>query len=286
MKKLLAAILLLALSWNATAAISYKQGAVSAENYGGTTSTASFGTLPSSGDSVLVAVAYRDTVAPSITDNQTGNTYTAVQTLLWSGQVSVSIFWCPSITSPTGTFTVTSTSAAMEWLTIADVSGLSASTDNGNAADSGGPISTYTITAAGANTNANDFVFAILSINSNSGTFGLVVPSTGYTQISNTDGNNYPVEVAYKIVSAIETSSADWSWTTASTNGAIAAIETFKAAGSASCSNTGYTQAGTYVVPTPSSTVVYRQDGNFGTVPCSGSGASNSYYQHGTFGVN
>lgn len=118
----------------------------------------SFGSLPSTGNAVIVAFqGYQSGITLSsnaVTDNQ-GNTYTRATAWVQSSDYGVGIYHCLNVTGSTGTFTVTltggGTGVCQGILTVLEFSGLSsfdgaASTGSGL----GSPTVTYAVVGSGA----------------------------------------------------------------------------------------------------------------------------------------
>jgi beta-lactam-binding protein with PASTA domain len=195
--------------------------------------------LPAAGNSVIAVLACRNPVAVSVADNQTGNTYaTAIANKDSADGCTASILWLPAVVGHSGTFTVTATLtgvAAPSVLTLLEVSGLSALDQTGSAISSGlNTITTLSATAGAANSQANDFVIACLStgyqpVGSPTGTSS--TPASGYTSAYFADpaSTQGVISVGYKFVTAVETSAAAWTCTTA-WHGACAALATFTVA--------------------------------------------------------
>lgn len=179
-----------------------------------------FSGTPSVGNAVIVTIGCFGSSAgssiTSVTDNQTGNTYS--QRVVGSNALHTNsfVYSCDSLVGASGTFTVTVNFASSNFGTAAaiEVSGLLASpfdqtgTNSSTSSQGGG-----TITASGANTNATAFIVAAVCENVNSTTAGIVTPS-GYTAIvTEQDGtNNGAMQGVYKLVSSTETSSVVWTW--------------------------------------------------------------------------
>jgi hypothetical protein len=196
----------------------------------------SFASLPSPGNSVIVIWSLQSSVAlTGVADNQSGNTYVsvAVETSA-ANNVDSEIWWLPSISGSSGTFTVTGTigTAHQISITIVEVAGL-AGTDKTGLQGAENNTDTLTVTASGANTNANDLVVVNLSSGYTTTASGITAPTTGYTSINTVNGSNPNyngvVQTSYKIVSAVETSSATWTATTAF-NGVAGTLATFNGA--------------------------------------------------------
>jgi hypothetical protein len=217
------------------AAIAVVQSA--SANNGGASSTAlsvSFASPPTPGNAVIVIWSSRELASvTALADNQAGNTYSSVVVETSSANgVDSEIWWEPAVVGSSGTFTVTGTaSATAEFvITIVEVSGLTG-VDKTKAQGAENDTETLTATAAAANTNANDLVIANMATGFTNTAIGISSPAnTGYTSLSLIPGTgSYEgvVQTSFKIVSAIETSSANWTSTTAF-NGAAGTLATFR----------------------------------------------------------
>jgi hypothetical protein len=208
--------------------------------FGGATGTASFATLPAAGNAVIVKIGLPANPGniSSISDNQTGNTYTLVTGLNNVGSAADYIYWCSSIGTPSGTFTVSvTTSSGSPQVAIMEVSGLSGAVDV--ASDSSNTaLTSFTMTNSSVNANANDLVVAGISLGTAFGATATSLttpPTSSYTVLMFVDGatSGAPdngTSAGYKIVSALETSAASWSWTAGDSNPSVATIATFKGA--------------------------------------------------------
>jgi hypothetical protein len=190
---------------------------------------------------VLVAVALNNNFSPgnvtSVTDNQTGNTFSLIQrnNSFDSNHGSVELWGCPSLSSASGTYTVSVAWAGTQGckLAILEAAGTTGSLDQ--VGTNQGSVTSLTTTAGGANTSANELVIAIIGVCNYNPTAALSNPaSSGYTEWAfdngNSDTDGTPSDYSYKIVSSIETSSASWSWTGATSAQSI--IATFPGSGS------------------------------------------------------
>lgn len=205
----------------------------------------SFASLPGTGHAVIVVVkTFADGAGPvpvSIADNQSGNTYLNIQSQNGANYAGcTAIWWCPTIASPSGTFTVTPTfgsvpgDAYKALIELYEVSGLAGTVDQSISTNDGGTgVETTTITNSSANTNANDLVMCAIVTGNASFTGTLGTPTTGYTVLNFTDGTTAfgkNGNTAYKIVSSIEASSANWNWSTDSNSYFNAVLVSFKGA--------------------------------------------------------
>lgn len=211
-----------------------------------TTEAISFGSLPAAGTAVIVSINLSEsgttqTTVTGVADNQSGNTFVKIKSA-WSGfGGSVELWWCPSITTPSGTYTVTVTLATVAqcngWLLdMMAVPGLAGTVDQSNTgiASSGASL---TVTNGSPNTNANDFVVATMVMGNFNPTPALSDPSSGYTSWfldQSVINNQTGMGAGYKTVSALETSSAAWTWTGSSNNSGIVATFQTSASGGTS----------------------------------------------------
>lgn len=239
--------------------ISIVQSHTSTTNITGTGgASASFSSLPGISNAVIVVVkTLADGAAPepvSIADNQSGNTYSNIQTQNGAGYSGcTAIWWCHSIASPSGTFTVTPTFGSVPGdvysvlIELYEVSGLAGTVDKSISTNDGGTgVLTTTITDSGANVNANDLVMCAIVLGNDSGIATLGTPATGYATLNATDGSSsfgvgvggsssgFSSNTAYKVVSSVQTSSATWSWASGSNSFFNAVLATFQAAGGGS----------------------------------------------------
>jgi hypothetical protein len=119
----------------------------------GATLSVSFSTLPSAGHSVIVIWSSIDPVGlTGVADNQSGNTYSSVVVETSSVQgVDSEIWWLPSVSGSSGTFTVTGTTGSSNQyaITILEVSGLTGVVDKTGTNTAGGGATSITVTASG-----------------------------------------------------------------------------------------------------------------------------------------
>ena len=185
---------------------------------------ASLGSLPAPGNVVFAVGVWNPAYgsAPtsvSVTDNL-GNTYTVLAFASTANQNGCFIAWCVAGSSA-GTFTasVSVTGGAADAgvsFALQEWSGLDTAAlldQVGSGIQDWG--SAFSVTAAAPNAAADRLVFAVLSgrNNTNITAFGNNPPATGFTSIFSQPTGVFgdPRGVAaYKVVSSIETSSADW----------------------------------------------------------------------------
>lgn len=241
LKSLLLTSLLALIAPFAHAAISVVQVATPVNSFGNATSQSiTLTSTPTVGNYVILEMGFRNIQAgfaiSSVTDNQTGNTYSAVTSGQGTSGQSAAAIYIAKVTAATGTFTITvatGTQTPNYALYAMEVSGISGATDQATTAAQNNHVTSFSVTQAGANSNASDLVVTGLfgGFFSNSA-FGLTdPPSSGYTSMGLIDpGCCYKggVDAGYKLVSSIETDSASWTTTTAMD--AVAVIASFPAA--------------------------------------------------------
>ena len=199
-----------------------------------TSLSVSFSSLPTIGNSIVVIWTLQTSVAlTGVADNQSDNSYSSVVVeTSTANKVDSEIWWLPAVVGSSGTFTVTGTigSSHQIAMTILEVSGLTAIDKTGTQGASNN-TTTLTVTASGVNANANDLVICNLASGYTTTASGVNTPATGYTSLNTYDGSyanfNGVVQSSYKIVNAVETSSATWTATTAF-NGVAGTLATFK----------------------------------------------------------
>lgn len=213
------------------------QTKVGAWNGGATTVATTFTSLPAAGDAVTVAIrAYSGGAGVSVSsvvDNQTGNTFVKISSgsdTANNGQLE--LWWCSSITAPSGSYTVTATLSAANQARLDLMeygSGLSLDKTGSNTATG----TTGTVTASGANTSTTNSVVAAICASYDAGS--AISDPTGYTPFVNDTGfvNFVDTNISYKTEVATVTSSASgWAWT--NSQAYIALIATFKSSGGGS----------------------------------------------------
>ena len=213
------------------------------EQNGGTatlTATQTFSGTPVPGNAVIVMVSFETNFAPQtvtgVTDNQTGNTYSLVKrqadNTAGDGD-AVECWWCPSLVTASGTFTVTVTYTVSGTVTnqngtivnLIEVSGLAGTTDASGIAGGnlGGTGTTITVSGSGNNASANAFEVGMCAVNYNTTT--ITNPPSGWNTVYVDSGAGRAQQGSYRIASSVETTSATWSWT--GTQGPSALVATF-----------------------------------------------------------
>lgn len=196
----------------------------------------SFSSTPTVGNVVFVTGFWNPTFGTeptgiSISDNQ-GNTYSAVVRSAVTQENGVFIGYCV-IGTASGTFTVTATvtggsADAGVALCLQEWSGM----DTASLLDQSGSgtqfvNSSFSVSASGANSGADRVVFAGVSGRGSDITPTNNPPNTGYTNVFArlTGSFGEPRGLAsYKVVSASETSSADWSTISSGSGGSLAMV--------------------------------------------------------------
>ena len=212
------------------AAVTIVQSA-SANTYGNATSQSiTLTSTPTVGDYIILEAGFRGIssgfAVSAVTDNQTGNTYSAVVSGNSGAGTSAAAIYLAKVTAATGTYTITVSMGSQQpnvVLYAMEVSGISGATDQATAVTFGSSrVTSFAVAQGAANTNANDLVVSFLA----GGTYGTTAfgitdpPSSGYTSIGKIDyGCCYDgaADAGYKTVSSIETDSASWTTTTAMT---------------------------------------------------------------------
>jgi hypothetical protein len=162
--------------------------------------------------------------ATGVADNASGTCATGFTKIAalsgYNTQGTAEVWWCASVTSPPGTYTVTATwGAAVHGLVrIIECSGLTAVDQFGTLAPANTTPTTQTVTASSVNTNANDFVVGVAALGFTGTNPTLSDPPTSsYTTVGGLNqgwGTLYvDSDVGTKNVSAIETSAATWTMT-------------------------------------------------------------------------
>lgn len=180
-----------------------------------TSGTQSFVVLPSAGDTIVAMVVGIGTATQtpsfSCSDNQ-GNTYSVSKSVNNTNNGFVSVFVCPSIGSPSGTFTVTfnvGNSSLGKWGFICSrFSGLSATGQPDVTAVGTTGLSSSAAPGNMTTVTANTLVVGVgwLSIGT------IAPPSSPWVQIAETNSGINPLGGAfYQIVSSTGTFNPSWS---------------------------------------------------------------------------
>lgn len=207
-------------------------------------SSISFASLPAVGSVVIVEIIHFATSADltSVADNQGHGNYTLVKgTVAGLGNLVRAYIASMVVATSSGTFTITidwgpaagnyANAGANSWL------GLSATPSDQTGANAGTQTATdASVSAGGANAQADELVVAVASVNVPSdGAINITTAATGYTNLFNEQSDLVTIagSADYKIVSASETSAASWSHDAADgapQAGWSAVIATFNAA--------------------------------------------------------
>jgi hypothetical protein len=196
------------------------QVASAVSGFGSLTQTVNFGSTPTIGDSIIVAITFQfGSIASgvTVTDNQTpANTYTLVKNNApGTGGDETAIYFCSAVTHASGTFTVSASCSSGGVVSFGVIETSGAYTVDVDNINSSGSTNNITVTNGSANTSATDFVVALMAAQfTTSGPTGLANPTSGYTNFWIQDSNNAHNSCAgYKNESSIVTSSATWNWT-------------------------------------------------------------------------
>lgn len=204
------------------------------------------GALPAVGNALLIGIAlFQNTSGSdvtSVTDNQTGNTYTKIAESAETGGEVAMIYACESVADSTGTFTITvNTNSTNDYLTfgVAEVAGLAATpVDVTDTVTSGPSTTTPSIGPTAATAQASEIAFGVLCCIGANPT-GLSSP-TGYTNVYVQQDTTYQVaSVDYEILSATGTQNPTWTASNGTQNGWSIALATFKAASGSTLLNLG-----------------------------------------------
>lgn len=214
-------------SWAAPAVV---QCMAAQQVSGANSGAASFGVLPSVNNHIIVMYATQTGNSPpelsSVTDNQSNSYNIDVQKTNISAQYVVAALASAIAATSSGTFTVTvhfGGTLSGVWKAC-EVSGLAtASWLDQTGTTEGTSTTTAIATASGANSQASEIVFALVSNNSANST-----PTTGYTEQDK--DQTFKFEFAYKVVAGLETSSATWTYASSAQMAAV--IATYKATAS------------------------------------------------------
>jgi hypothetical protein len=190
-----------------------------------TTATASLSGVVATHQIIAVLTEYNPgSTATGVADNASGTCATGFTKIAalsgYNTQGTAEVWWCASVTSPPGTYTVTATwGAAVHGLVrIIECSGLTAVDQFGTLAPANTTPTTQTVTASSVNTNANDFVVGVAALGFTGTNPTLSDPPTSsYTTVGGLNqgwGTLYvDSDVGTKNVSATETSAATWTMT-------------------------------------------------------------------------
>ena len=200
--------------------------------------TASFAALPAAGNAVVVSFgeyAGGGVDVASVTDNQ-GNTYTKAASSYTAGDGPASAIWyCPSIGTPSGTFTVTAGFtggvAAYTSMILSEVAGGLATTgtvDLSYGAFDGSGLTTVTIGPTADTAQAREIVFGTIC----TATALAITSPTGYVNAGQNNNSGTPLmSTDYRITSVIETENPVWDVSVAGAAFGTALVS-FKFAGS------------------------------------------------------
>lgn len=202
---------------------------------------------PTVGRSIIIPIGMPgDNGIATVVDNQGGgNVFVKVKEQFDStggGDHAVSsLWWCPSLVTASGTYTVTATpvtpaegaNGAIGLIEASSTLGALSVDQISGAADVAGASTSLTVTNPSANAVATDLAVSLICVSSGDTTSFAVPPSSGYTALIerslNTDG--MCVTAGYKILTGIETTAASASW--GATGFAAGALVTFKEPGAA-----------------------------------------------------
>jgi hypothetical protein len=205
----------------------------------GTSVTVSFNTTPSVGNAVRLILAHFGGNITTVTDNQGGGNSYAVDVSGSnpnSASTRATIISCNNIATASGTFTVTITTTAGDYLVgalIEESGSLTVSPlDKSGEADTGfTPATSVTPTTTVSTTQANEIVYAVASSGNNgSNPHGFALPG-GYTQDYKEDNTSVHMGgiIGHKVVSATGIQNPTITWTAA--DDGVGLVATYKATG-------------------------------------------------------
>ena len=156
---------------------------------------------------------------------QAGGTSTRCRVSIWYAKVGSS----PGSTITPNFAGASGNNAAVHYIQVRGLATSSVADQTGGNTDSDG---SQTVTASGANTTAGGIAFAVSQSDDSGETTASYTTPSGYTQIGvNNDGSASifcPWEMARKIYSSSETSSASWTFDNVGAQPTLATIATFK----------------------------------------------------------
>jgi hypothetical protein len=177
-------VLVLAISSISEAAVTYKQSrAVDASGASPQTLTLAYTSNVTVGDALVIGCVSATPSTPTflITDTQT-NTYTSAVNVLVAAGISINIAYATAKTTGADTVSckITNSGTLFTSLMIAEYSGLGTGTitdgsSSGTSGTTAGTCGTLTTT------NANDLLFMVAASTSNSATWSVTGPPTGFT---------------------------------------------------------------------------------------------------------
>lgn len=220
---------------------------------------ATLGATPQVGNVLIITGSWNPSYGANptgiaITDNQTGNTYASLVNASASFANGCFIGYC-LIQAAVGSFQVTATQTggaadAGMVISVQEWSGLTGALDQTNQAEiiDNNP---GLITALAPNASANNLVVAVIGSRANGLTVTNSPPITGFANAFARASGGQEGFSAYKLTSAIETSSANWGAIVIGSGGNVPIIiATFPASGGGSWSNLSGATSQNYTTPT------------------------------------
>lgn len=197
----------------------------------------SFSALPVAPNHVFYQVGWWGSPSTTVvySDNQAGNSWAnnIQDTAPDQGQGTGSI-GSAKVVGSTGTFTVTATGGASSyWHSVGvEFSGINATShlDQTGLADTNTGVTSLTVTASAPNSQADALVLGVMGNGGNGSDIHIATPTGGYIRLAVDSDSNTVVafEARYKIASAGETSSTQWTFDSLGTEGAAGVIATYK----------------------------------------------------------
>lgn len=213
----------------------------------------SFPSLPSAGSPVFVELAganialdFSD-LSGDVVDNQ-GNNYTLAIKSALNNRGRCAIFFCPNIGTPSGTFTITVSTASGVWdgeWSATSFTGMPAPVTLDQSTSATGTSANPSSGATATTTQADEVVAGVMQIRVELSSLTVEVLSPAWVQESEELSfvTSEPGECDTRIVTATAAMTANW---TASSSGTwTAAIATFKAGGAAATDQIHYMTPGT-----------------------------------------
>jgi hypothetical protein len=151
--------------------------------------------------------------------------------------VGVALFSLPDANAGSHSITPSVAGSLAFGYGMAELSGMGMSSVLDQTGVGGGSTSgtqSMTVTSSGATTQISELVIAAMAIETNAvASAAITDPPSGFTSlgVNNTwQGSNFGFEIAFKVLSAIATPGASWSWTAAATSLYQSVLATYKAA--------------------------------------------------------
>lgn len=232
-------LLLLLIPVQSWAAVAFVKASTKSSCSNASSCGTSFGSLPSSGNAVIVTIscwnASVDCAVTSVTDNQS-NTYSQAACQQRDTGVAnnqACIYYAIPIGSPSGTFTVTANASASTYFEVIAVeySGVATASPVDITKTAQGAVTTADTGASSSTTQADELAVCVAAVSANNAALAFTTPS-GYTRrgVQNNAMTTVGFESSDKILSATGAQQCAWSHDTTALDGWSTALATFKAA--------------------------------------------------------